>query len=170
MPPMYAVHLNKPPTLHTTGTRLGAMPPLSSILSTIRTIPNLEPLPTTQILSSFNNLVDPTNTPQQTPICYGIPSIPTKIQDKILVGDYIEFSELPPAKGKSLPPSALSSLKGSVLLINSADLYQQRKVIPDLGVWVQCYAIYMGVICSKHPDRLPDLHCTRLLMSNLLRL
>ena len=42
-------------------------------------------------------------------------------------------------------------------MINSADLYQQRKVSPDLGVWVQWYAIYMGIICSRHPDWLPDL-------------
>ena len=39
---------------------------------------------------------------------------------KILAGEYIDFTELPQAKGKALRPSTLSPSEGSLLRINSA--------------------------------------------------
>ena len=135
------------------------MPPHAAIPSTIRTLPQIEASPTSQFLGTLLQSSGPApSTSQQITLGYGIPPIPSKTRDKILAGEYIEFSELPPAKGKSLSPSAaLSALEGNILLVNPADLHQQKKVIPDLGIWVQCFSIYMGVICSMHPERLPDL-------------
>ena len=118
-------------------------------------LPNIQAPASSQVMSTTAHNIPSSSL--QVPIGYGIPSIPAKTRDKILLGEYIDFTELPPAKGKSLTPNALSTLESSVLLVNPIDLLQQRKVIPDLGVWVQCFAIYMAVICTRHPERLPDL-------------
>ena len=88
---------------------------------------------------------------------YGIPSIPAKTKERILSGEYIDFAEFPPAKGRTCPLSFPSPEGNNIILVNAADLVQQKKLIPDIGTWVQCYTIYMGVICSSQPDRLPDL-------------
>ena len=144
--------------IHPSGTQLGIMPPQSAIPSSIRTISSTGAPPHSHRLSSIPGEATPNpSIPPQASIGYGIPSVPAKVKEKILAGEYIDFTELPPAKGKALLPSTLSSSEGSLLLINSADLHQHKRFISDLGVWIQCFAIYMGIICSQHPHRLPDL-------------
>ena len=85
----------------------------------------------------------------------GLPALPKKMVERILANDYIDFSELPPAKGKvrSLP----SGLEGQVVLVQAADLSQSKKLIPDLATWVQCFALYLAVLAPQQPSRIPDL-------------
>ena len=85
----------------------------------------------------------------------GLPAIPRKTAEKILAGDYVDFSDLPPTRGKakSLP----SSVEGHIIVVQAADLAQSRKLIPDLGTWSQCFAIFMAVVTAKEPDRSADL-------------
>ena len=51
-----------------------------------------------------------------------------KLTDKIWRGEYVEFSDLPPARGrvKSIPHS-----EGHIVVVQAADLVNTRKVIPD---------------------------------------
>ena len=69
----------------------------------------------------------------------GLPALPKKLVEKIIANEYIDFGELPPAKGKvrALP----AGLEGQVVLIQVADLTQSKKLIPDLATWVQCFAL-----------------------------
>lgn len=85
----------------------------------------------------------------------GLAALPKKLTDKILANEYIDFNDLPPAKGRSkvLP----QMLEGQVILIQSADLIQSRKMIPDLATWLQCYALYVAVVAAKQPERIPEL-------------
>ena len=85
----------------------------------------------------------------------GLPALPKKMVERKLANDYIDFSELPPAKGKvrSLP----SGLEGQVVLVQAADLSQSKKLIPDLATWVQCFALYLAVLAPQQPSRIPDL-------------
>ena len=86
---------------------------------------------------------------------HGIPPLPRKIVEKMINWEYVGFSELPPAK--------ISGLKapvddGTILLVQSADLLkQQRRLVPNITVWVQCFCIYAGVMAMKHPDSIPDM-------------
>ena len=66
----------------------------------------------------------------------------------------MDLTELPPAKGKIRP---LSAPEGSVLLVHAKDLMQQKKLIPDIPTWVQCFSHYAAIVCSKYPDRRADL-------------
>ena len=79
-----------------------------------------------------------------------------KTRDRILAGEYIDFTDLPPAKGKTCPLS-LPASEGSIIMVNAFDLMQQKKLIPDIGTWVQYFTIFAGVICSQSPGCLPDL-------------
>ena len=85
----------------------------------------------------------------------GLPSLPKKLVDKILAGEYVDFAELPPARGKAR--AVPQALEGQIVVVQAADLLQSRRVIPDLATWMQCYAIFTPVIPSKNPARLPDL-------------
>ena len=65
----------------------------------------------------------------------GLPSLPKKCVEKILAGEFIDFAELPPAKGKvkSIP----HTVEGQIVVIQAADLMESRKLIPDLATWIQ---------------------------------
>ena len=85
----------------------------------------------------------------------GLPSLPKKTVDRICSNEYIDFAELPPARGKSrqLP----QVLDGQVIVLQAADLLQSRRVIPDLATWSQCYALYVAALVPHQPERLPEL-------------
>lgn len=58
----------------------------------------------------------------------GLAALPKKLVEKIKANEYIDFTELPPAKGKSCPVP--QSLEGQVdLVVQAADLLQARKVV-----------------------------------------
>ena len=85
----------------------------------------------------------------------GLPTLPKKCVEKILAGEYIDFAELPPAKGKvkSIP----NTVEGQIVVVQATDLLETRKLIPDLATWVQCFGIYAAVITSKDPTRMKNM-------------
>ena len=113
---------------------------LSSILASAETTPHpiAAPKPTSTVMLGT-----------------GLPPLPKKLVDKILAGEYVDFAELPPARGKAR--AVPQALEGQIVVVQAADLLQSRRVIPDLATWMQCYAIFTAVIASKNPARLPDL-------------
>ena len=79
----------------------------------------------------------------------GLPLIPKNLLNKIQVGEYIDFSNLPPAKGKarSLP----LHWEGHTLVVQLEDLEGGKWLIPDFQTWVQCFAIYaLAVVMAKN--------------------
>ena len=71
------------------------------------------------------------------------------------MGQYIDFSELPPAKGRTRPLP--SQEEGHVIVVRAEDLSGSRKMIPNLATWLQCFALYMVVVTDKEPDRTSNL-------------
>ena len=89
------------------------------------------------------------------PTGLGLPALPKKLVARIWANEYIDFSELPPAKGKV---RALNqSLEGQVILVQAEDLLQSKRLIPDLPTWIQCFAVYATVLTKKYPGRFADL-------------
>ena len=80
----------------------------------------------------------------------GLLSLPKRCVENILAGEFIDFAELPPAKGKvkSIP----HAMEGQIVVIQAADLAQSRKLISDLATWIQCFSIYAAVIITKEPE------------------
>ena len=97
----------------------------------------------------------PSKASSQIHLGMGLPSIAKRIVDKIVANEYIDFANLPPAKGKTkhIP----QSLEGQIVVVQAADLFQQRRLIPDFATWAQCFAIFTAVISGREPNRVADL-------------
>jgi hypothetical protein len=85
----------------------------------------------------------------------GLSAIPKKLVAKILANEYIDFTELPPPKGKGRPMP--QSLEGQTIVVQAADLLQTRKIIPNFATWVQCFSLYVATLASKSPERVQEL-------------
>ena len=64
-----------------------------------------------------------------------MPALPKKLVEKIIAGHYVDFSELPPAKGRTHPLP--SQEDGHVVVIRAKDFAGSKKLIPDLATWLQ---------------------------------
>ena len=93
----------------------------------------------------------------------GLAALPRKIVEKILSNEYVDFTELPPAKGKSRPVP--QSLEGQVIVIQAADLMATRKIIPNLAVWSQCFSLYAAVLAAHQPRRVPEMMAYQTIIS-----
>ena len=85
----------------------------------------------------------------------GIPALLKKLLKRIWADEYIDFSELPPAKGRqrNMP----HHLEGRVLLIHWQELESQKRPITDFATWAQWFAIYTTALLQKQPERAADL-------------
>ena len=93
--------------------------------------------------------------PKLVPTGPGLASLPKKLVERITSGQYVDFSELPPAKGRtrSLP----NAEEGHIVIVRAEDLAGAKKMIPDLATWLQCFCIYAAVIIEHEPDRTKSL-------------
>ena len=79
----------------------------------------------------------------------GLPPVPAKLVSKIEAGDYVDMTELLPDRlGICKSTSTDDSFKRS---------RQKRRLYLVFWKWVQCYGIYMAVVCQKEPHRIQDL-------------
>ena len=85
------------------------------------------------------------------PVGQGLPPVHRWLAEMILKGEYVDFTEFPPAKDKVKP---LPNLEGN---IQAADLAQHKKLIPDLATWIQCFTIFMAIVTKHQPDHTSEL-------------
>lgn len=109
----------------------------------------------TATLQGAGELKTPTASQQLVSVGMGLPSLPRKMVDRIRANEYVDFAELPPARGKGRPMS--QAMEGQVIVVQAADLLQSRRVIPDLATWSQCFALYVAVLAPHQPARLLEL-------------
>ena len=99
---------------------------------------------------SEGNTLSKSQATKLVPTAPGLPALPKKLVERIVAGQYVDFTELPPAKGRvrALP----SSEEGHIIVIRAENLAGCRKLIPDLATWLQCFCIYAAVIAEHEPD------------------
>ncbi len=85
----------------------------------------------------------------------GLPALPRKLLEKIEADEYVDFGELPPAKGKGR--SMTQAFDGQIVVVQAADLIQARRLIPDLATWMQCFGLFMAAVARRKPGKIPDL-------------
>lgn len=62
-----------------------------------------------------------------------------RIHDKMVAEEYIDLADLPPTW---VLPKEPSITYGNIWLIQLVELARsQKRLIPDISTWVQCYAI-----------------------------
>ena len=161
------LHPYNRPLSHPTG-QLGEMPSPSSLPQSLRLLPASQASNTSESVHSANltqllsNLTEtygassklPATPSPQFVVGHSLPPISKKLADRILAGKFVDLADLPPAKGKVRP---LCTPDGSVLLVHAHDFMQQKRLIPDLATWTQCFSLYTAVVCSKNSERLTDL-------------
>ena len=76
----------------------------------------------------------------------GLRTIARKTAEKIWAGEYIDFSDLPPARGKAkfLP----SAMEGHIIVMQAADLAPSRKLIPNIAMHVD--SVFCTLCCHDH--------------------
>ena len=113
---------------------------LTPTLTTIATCP-----PLLSTLLGGESSKTSTSTSDSVVVALGIPALRHTVVNAILAGKFVDLGELPPAEGFSKSLAALASgLEGKVVLIQASDLIKSRKVLPNLGTWIQCFAVYTG--------------------------
>jgi len=85
----------------------------------------------------------------------GMPAVPLKLVEKKWAGEFADFGELPPTKGRAKPVTG--SFEGQLILVHVADLYQTNKLLPNLATWSQCFALFMATVALKDQKRIADL-------------
>ena len=85
----------------------------------------------------------------------GMPAVQLKLVEKIWAGEFADFGELPPAKGRAKPVT--SSFKVQLILVRVADLCQTNQLLPNLATWSQCFALFMATVALKDQKRIADL-------------
>ena len=148
------------------GIRLGHLPPPANLppeLSLLEENTNTREGNLSQLLSSLESPSGPAvlaslakRASEEVPVGYGLPAIPKRLHDKMLTWEYIDLAELPPAR--AMPKEPALAATGNIWLVQSTDLAKsQKRLIPEITTWVQCFAIYTSVVATKFADRVPSM-------------
>ena len=95
----------------------------------------------------------------------GIPSLPTKLIQKIISWEYVDLGELLPEHLRLA--SSSSAISSSVVILPESSYHTHRRKkrqITDIATWVQVFSTYMLVLATKHPEALPELISYQLLI------
>ena len=80
----------------------------------------------------------------------GLPPVPQRMVDRVHKGEYIEMGDMlpefwvAPREGKEATAQRLARNRG-------------RRQTQDICVWSQCFAIYVAVMSTKWPQRVPEM-------------
>ena len=78
----------------------------------------------------------------------GLAPVPRKMAEKIWRWEFVEMGDLLPKNGMLRTEDGSSNLLGVV---------RRRRQITDVLTWVQCFAVYVGVMSRRYPEAVPEL-------------
>ena len=78
----------------------------------------------------------------------GLPPVPTKLAAKIRRGEFVEMTELLPEFWSSPREDDHSKLEAKS---------RRARSVQDIFTWLQCYGLFVSVLGSQHPSRIPEL-------------
>ena len=80
----------------------------------------------------------------------GLPPVPKRMVDRIHKGEYIETGDL-------LPEFWVAPREGEEATAQRLARNRGRRRTQDICVWSQCFAIYVAVMSTKWPQRVPEM-------------
>ena len=79
----------------------------------------------------------------------GLPALSHQLVEKIKAGEYVDFSELPPAKGKGR--TSANDWDARMLLLQVQHTDNPSRLILDFPTWAQCFALFTAQLgCRLH--------------------
>ena len=78
-----------------------------------------------------------------------LPPVPKKLAEKIQAWEFVEMSELLP----EFWPQGAEDKEGA----QKAGANRRKRPVMELNAWLQCFAVYVGVLSAKHPEAVPEL-------------
>jgi len=89
-----------------------------------------------KVLETANNTGATSEAPSSSSISFGrgLASLSKKLVEQIRANQYVDFADFPPAKGQAKSLSQLLTGEGQVVLLQSVDLAEPKKVIPNFAV------------------------------------
>ena len=111
-------------------------------------------------LTSLSESGDPQQKPEQKPARYlvakGLPTLPTKLVERVWNLEYVEMEDFLPAS-RSLrmaeqgnPSHSLQdSLVGALNQFQALQKHKSQRRVIDITTWVRCFTLYMAVLSAK---------------------
>lgn len=90
----------------------------------------------------------------------GLPTIPLKLAERIRKWEFVEMFEL--------LPELLVDLKTEESRDSQPSRGRSRKRVQDINVWLQCFAVFVGVVAKSAPDAVPGMmgYMTRIIKAS----
>ena len=94
----------------------------------------------------------------------GLPTLPTKLVEKIWNFEFVEMEEFLPAPHSlriaeqgSSSHSYQDSLGGALSQFQALQQHKSQRRVMDITSWVQCFSLYVAVLSKKAPDMVPSM-------------
>jgi hypothetical protein len=137
-------------------TATASSPSLVTGLTTSRAIPSMFPGPSTPNASLLCNLLPSMGQSEVHSLAAGIYvgegllPVPAKLAEKIAKWEFVDMAELLPE---------FWSLSPKDLVTNTPPRHNPRRkrAITDIATWIQCFATYVSVMSTPHPQSVPEL-------------
>lgn len=126
------------------GSGLGTLPPLGSLLN-VPVVDDQTDQATNQ--EGYEHLL-PSKDDQGVCIGEALPPVPKKLAERIWRLEFIEMGELLPETWNLKPGDEVNQQRL---------LARRKKPVTELKTWVQCFAIYVGVVSLRHPEVIADM-------------
>ena len=84
----------------------------------------------------------------------GLSAVPGVLAGRIRRGEYVDFTEFPPA----LPDGSAAGVQSSeqLLIVQAADYRRTRRRVLDVAIWTRCFILFIGMVTAEEPERLMD--------------
>ena len=79
----------------------------------------------------------------------GLPPVPGRLVERIRRWEFVEMFEL--------LPELLADQKAGEDTVRQPSRARGRKRVQDIGVWLQCFAVFVGVVAKTSPEAVPGL-------------
>ena len=88
----------------------------------------------------------------------GLPTVPKRVYNRMVAWEFVDLAELRPQGAFEVLQQESDQQKLLVLPAHGFQVSKaKRKPIKELNTWIQCFAVYIGVMAGKHPSAVPEM-------------
>ena len=85
----------------------------------------------------------------------GLPPVPAKLVGKIRRGEYVDMAEL---LRDNMELQRRRDIRETTTNTFGVTSHPNRREVPDLLSWVQCFGMYAAILCDSYPEKVQQLY------------